>query len=144
MPKSDDPRNRKSSPPTAEEEFAALPRWKQSRANKQELQEGWPVYIPPEDFSTGRGIKGHRFFREQPKTSARPEVGPKPLNNAVAKVIEVLADYATYGKVEPDRTNASPSTPPNPQEATRFRDIVQRIEESERTPQLKVRPPKKG
>ena len=139
MPKTEDPRNRKSRLPTAEEEFAALPRREQSRSNKQELQEGWPVYIPREDFSTGRAQKGHRFFREQPKTSSRPEVGPKSLNNAVGKVIEALSDYATYGKANPHPTNASPPTPPDPQKASRFREIVRRIEESQRTPQLKVR-----
>ena len=142
MPKTEDPRNRKSASPTAEEEFAALPRWKQSRANKQELQEGWPrnvSYSPNQDPNIQLG---HRTTKERPPTSGAPQFGNPMMTKIVGEIGHTLLDILDFKAPKRDPTdvgNAWPPTPPRPQEASRFRDIVQRIEEAERTPQLKVR-----
>lgn len=149
MPKPDDPRSRKSASPTAEEEFAALPRWKQSQANKQELQQGWPRDVPYSPNQDPSIRLGHRTTQERPPTSGAPQFGTKATTEIVGKIAQTLMDVLDFKAPQRDPTdveNAWPPTPPRPQEAQHFRDIAQRIAESERAPQLKVRSstPKKG
>ena len=138
--------NRDTHITTREEEFAKRPRREQARAKAQELREGWPRDVNAESAMRLGILPGHRTSQEMPRAESAPSFGPMPVNRVIRAIAEMGADYAIHGSSAPSVTDASPAVPPKPRETSRFREIAQRIEESERTPQLRVRSatPKKG